>query len=282
MTNPWQNQRAIIKRRWEETPGVFSFELEIIDVDPKRNASSAQTRFLPGQFNMIYVPGVGEAAISISGPRKGNEIITHTIREVGNVTSLLARLREGESVGLRGPFGSSWPVEVGLENDLVLVAGGIGLAPLRPVLYAWLNQVEKKRRCILLMGARDYSGLLYADEYAAWERDGVEVYTTTDRPHANWHGNVGVVTTLFERLKFEDPARVVVMTCGPEVMMWYSAQAALSRRIPAESIYVSLERNMNCAIGLCGHCQFGPNFICKDGPVFGFDRVASILRISDL
>lgn len=277
MTNPWQVQSAKVIRRVEETPGVATYDLELLSTELRE-----EYQYHAGQFNMIYIPGLGEAAISISGDPQRPGVIPHTIRQAGNVTNAIAKLSAGETVGIRGPFGSCWPVEQCSGMDIILIAGGIGLAPLRPVIYEVLHRRNDFGRCSVLMGARDPSGLLYESDYSTWRSQSVDVHVTCDRPADGWTGNVGVVTTLLDRLPIDRPSKTIVMTCGPEVMMWYSAQTALGRGIPAESIFVSLERNMNCAIGLCGHCQFGPNFLCKDGPVFRFDRVASILRISDL
>ncbi|MBL8818052.1 MAG: FAD/NAD(P)-binding protein [Planctomyces sp.] len=277
MSNPWQLSSARIVEKTAETPGVATYVLQLTDDSLRR-----RFQFRPGQFNMLYVPGLGEAAISISGNPIQEGLIPHTIREAGNVTHAISSLSTGDTLGLRGPFGSSWPTELCEDRDVILVAGGIGLAPLRPVIFDMLSNRDRYRRCTVLMGARDPSGLLYESDYEDWKRRGVDVLVTSDRPADGWHGNVGVVTTLLDRLPLPDPASALLMTCGPEVMMWYTAQTAVARGIAEESIYVSLERNMNCAIGLCGHCQFGPHFLCKDGPVFRFDKVASILRISDL
>lgn len=274
---PWQTAPVRIAARREEIPGVTTYSLEFQQTVRQRG-----WHFRPGQFCMVYVPGLGEAAISISGDPSQTHSIPHTIREAGLVTTALAALPLGATIGLRGPFGSAWPVEICEDQDVILVAGGIGLAPLRPVIYDMVSRRDRYRRCTVLVGARDPGGLLYQQDYQQWQDRGIDVLVTSDRPADDWHGHVGVVTTLLDRLPIPEPSRVVLMTCGPEVMMWYTAQTAIDRGIPVESVFVSLERNMNCAIGLCGHCQFGPHFLCKDGPVFRFDRVASILRISDL
>lgn len=275
--DPWRSHLVRIQRMTHETPGVATYDLVLQDA-----SAAAQFRFHPGQFNMLYVPGVGEIAISISGDPQQAEVLTHTVREAGNVTQALSRLPAGATLGLRGPFGSAWPVSGGEGREIILVAGGIGLAPLRPVILALLSEPQRYGRLNLLYGSRDPDSLLYAHDYETWRQRGLNLLTTTDRAPHGWNGSVGVVTMLLERLPIADPANTLLMTCGPEVMMWYTIQTALGRGIAAESIYVSLERNMNCAIGLCGHCQLGPEFLCKDGPVFRYDRVASILKVDEL
>ena len=215
----------------------------------------------PGQFSMLYAFGAGEAPISVSATGDGVE---HTIRAVGAVTRALC---EAETVGVRGPYGNTWPAPGG---DAVIVAGGIGLAPLRPVIRALGD------RALVLYGARAPRELLYEAELASW---GAQV--TVDAPAAGWDGPVGVVTKLIERADF-DPASAVAMICGPEVMMRFAAVALLDRGMPADAIWVSLERGMKCGVGHCGHCQVGPLLICRDGPVFRYDRVEPLLRVAEL
>lgn len=275
--NPWLASQARIQRVVPETPGVATYDLVFDD----ETLASGFT-FRPGQFNMLYLPGVGEVAISISGHPADYSKVPHTIREAGNVTQALARLGKGGAIGVRGPFGSSWPIDECLGKDVILVAGGIGLAPLRPAIYELLDHRDRLNSLTLLYGSRSPDGLLYTNEYDTWRNDGLDVQTTVDRSEEDWSGNVGVVTVLLDRLALPRPEQTLLLTCGPEIMMWYTIQAALNRGISMESVYVSLERNMNCAIGLCGHCQFGPEFLCKDGPVFRYDRVASILKVDDL
>ncbi len=275
--NPWLSQPARIQRVTPEAPGVATYDLVFEDPAVARTFA-----FRPGQFNMLYLPGVGEAAISISGDPADSSKVPHTIRSAGNVTHTLAELGPGAGIGVRGPFGSGWPLDVEKGTHLILVAGGIGFAPLRPAVYELLRRRNHFGSLTILLGARNPDGLLYSAEFEAWRGQGIDVQCTVDRAAEGWSGQVGVVTTLLDRLRLDEPHRTRILTCGPEVMMWYTVQTALRRGIPREQIFVSLERNMNCAIGLCGHCQFGPEFVCRDGPVFPFDRVASILKVHDL
>lgn len=279
--DPWRTASASLCRAFEETPGVKTYEIALDDDDV-----AAQYSWQPGQFNMLYVPGVGEAAISISGTDKKHRMLRHTIRRVGAVTAALDRGDAGMPLGLRGPFGRAWPVDEiersETKHDIVIVAGGIGLAPLRSLITYLLDHSDRVGRVSVLVGAREPCDLLYSQHYATWAEKGLSVQTTVDRDVDSWIGNVGVVTLLVDRLSLPRPKSTLLMTCGPEIMMRYVADAALDRGIPSENIWVTLERNMNCAIGLCGHCQLGPEFICKDGPVFPYDRVAPWLHVQGL
>ena len=258
-----------------ETSDTFTFSLT-----PAGNGR--QSPFLPGQFNMLYVFGVGEVPISISGDPGASSVLKHTTRVVGPVTSAMRRLKEGEMMGVRGPFGTSWPVEEAKGRDLVIVAGGIGLAPLRPVLYHALANRKAYKNVVLLYGARTPEELLYKRELERWRgKLDLEIHVTVDRALADWRGNVGVVTTLVGRASF-DPSTCVAMVCGPEIMFRFTVMELQKRGVGADRIHVSMERNMKCAIGLCGHCQYGPTFVCKDGPVYRFDRIAPFLGKAEI
>jgi NAD(P)H-flavin reductase len=220
--------------------------------------------------------------ISISGDPGTPETIVHTTRAVGVVTQAMARLRRGDVLGLRGPFGSRWPVDEFESSDLVIVAGGIGLAPLRPALYRVLARRSEYGRVALLYGGRTPADILYLKELEGWRgRFDLEVHVTVDRAEGAWRGNVGVVTQLISRASF-DPASTVALVCGPEIMMRFSVAELAKRGVPATNIFISMERNMKCAVGFCGRCQFGPTFICKDGPVFRYDRVEPFLRLREV
>ena len=244
--------------------------------------AGSRPAFEPGQFNMLYVFGVGEVAISMSGDRADEHAFVHTVRNVGAVSGALARLEEGATIGLRGPFGTGWPVAAAEGSDIVIVAGGLGLAPLRPAIYDVLANRSRYGRVVILFGSRNPKEVLYRRELEQWrKRLDVQIEVTVDHADASWHGHVGVVPALVARAAF-DPRETVAMVCGPEVMMRFTVNALLDAGVPPDCIYLSMERNMKCAIGLCGHCQFGPTFICKDGPVMRFDRIAAIFSVPEI
>ncbi len=250
---------------WQrESEDVFSFSVEPPPVYPG---------FAPGQFNMLYLPGRGEAAISISGSPQDSTRITHTVRAVGNITKALREIRPSERIGLRGPYGRGWPLEKAAGRELILLAGGIGLAPLRPVLYSALAAPERYARISLLLGARSPDDLLFSEELLDWKFEhGLQFFASVDSATFDWRGDVGVITTLIPRVKM-NPRNVIAMICGPEVMMRFCVRELRARGVPDDSIYVSLERNMSCAVGHCGHCQLGPHFVCRNGPVFAYPAV---------
>jgi NAD(P)H-flavin reductase len=255
-----------IERVRRETHDIFTLELEPVNGAPV-------PRFAPGQFNMLYVFGTGESAISISGDPADTDILVHTVRAVGTVTRAMQKLRRGGMIGVRGPFGSCWPLRDAEGNDLAIVAGGIGLAPLRPVIRQVLAHREKYGRVVLLYGARSPSALLFRRELEQWRsRFDLEVEVTLDTASNDWRGNVGAVTRLIPAAPF-DSLNAVALICGPEVMMRFAVLELEKRGLTHENMYLSMERNMKCAIGFCGHCQFGPTFICKDGPVFRYERI---------
>jgi NAD(P)H-flavin reductase len=222
---------------------------------------------------MLYAFGVGEVPISISGDPARPATLVHTVRDVGNVTHALCRLKKGEVLGVRGPLGAPWPVALAPGKDVIIVAGGLGLAPLRPAIYHLLNQRSAFGNVELIYGARTPGDLLYRKELERWRgRFDLRVHVTVDSAANDWRGNVGVVTNLIGRARFDAPSTLALI-CGPGVMMRFTVLELLSHGLTPQQIYVSMERNMKCGIGLCGHCQWGPFFICKNGPVFRFDRI---------
>jgi NAD(P)H-flavin reductase len=244
--------------------------------------SGPRPPFACGQFNMLYAFGVGEIAVSLSGDPAERDKFIHTVRAVGAVSTALAGLSPGDTVGLRGPFGKGWPLEQAVGTDVLVIAGGLGLAPLRPLVYEILANRDRYGRIVLLVGSRHPSDLLYRDELEHWRQHlDIEIEVTVDHADAGWHGNVGVVPGLIERAPF-DPARVVAMVCGPEIMMRFTVNALREAGVADERIHLSMERNMKCAVGLCGHCQFGPKFVCRDGPVLPLDAIADILAVREI
>jgi len=260
----------VVTRTAQETRDTFTLEL-------KPGNGVQLLHFNPGQFNMLYLFGTGEVPISISGNPASSDLLIHTTREVGAVTQTMRKLKRGDSLGIRGPYGRPWPVEEAVGDDVVIIAGGIGLAPLRPALYHLLSHREKYGKVVLLYGTRSPDDILYRRELEKWRsRLDLEVSVTVDRAFGNWQGNVGVVTTLIPRAPFE-ATNTTAMVCGPEIMMRYVAMELQKRGVSTDKIYVSMERNMKCGVGFCGHCQYGPRFICKDGPVFRYSEVKELL-----
>ncbi len=233
--------------------------------------------FSCGQFNMLYVFGVGEIPISISSDPRKRKSLLHTTRAVGMVSRAICALKTGDTIGVRGPFGKPWPVTQAISKDVVIVAGGIGLAPLRSTVYMLAAQREQYGKIALLYGARTPRDILYAKELEQWRaRFEMEIAITVDHATSAWHGSVGVVTRLIPRATFE-PTNTIAMLCGPEIMMRFTAAELEKREIGAEHIFLSMERNMKCALGFCGHCQYLPYFVCKDGPVFQYSQVRDLL-----
>jgi NAD(P)H-flavin reductase len=264
--NPMVPQPYRVRRVRRETHDTFTLELR--PADPARTLS-----FSPGQFNMLYMFGVGEVPISISGDPSDPERIVHTTRVVGTVTKAMHRLKVNDYLGVRGPFGTPWPLDKAQGSDVMIIAGGIGLAPLRPAVYRLLAHREKFGKVVILSGTRTPADILFRREMEQWRsRFDVDVFTTVDRAMSGWKGNVGVVTTLIARAPV-DPQNSIAMVCGPEVMMRFTVMELQKRGLGTDRIYVSMERNMKCGLGLCGHCQYGPSFVCKDGPVYPFDRI---------
>jgi NAD(P)H-flavin reductase len=253
IADPMLTHPVTIRRIAWENDDTFTLTLDT-------SGLNGGLEFLPGQFNMLYVFGVGESAISISSDPARKSTLDHTIHRVGTVTTVLAQLKRGDVIGIRGPYGSSWPVSAAEGKDVCIVSGGIGLAPLRPVIYSMVRRRQHYRRIIVA---------------------GVETLVTVDRGDSSWKGHIGVVTSLFNYIKL-DARDTVAYVCGPEIMMKFSVDELERRGVPTEQVYVSMERNMKCAVGFCGHCQMGPTFICKDGPVYPLGRVRHLMDMKEL
>src|SRR3989338_2829110 len=275
IVNPMVPVFFAVKDNRQETHDTFSLFLA-----PPKGAKPVQ--FLPGQFNMLYLFGVGECAISISGDPANPGTLVHTVRKVGAVTKKISQLKKDDKAGVRGAFGSHWPMKKAEGKDVVIIAGGIGLAPLRPAIHHLIENRQKFGKVSLLYGARTPEDILYIKELQSWRAHfDLQVRVTVDNASSDWYGTVGVVTILISKARFE-PQNTIAFVCGPEIMMRFSVLELKKCGLKTEDIYVSMERNMKCAVGFCGHCQYGPNFICKDGPVFCFKDIERIFPIREI
>jgi NAD(P)H-flavin reductase len=261
-----------VVRRRRETHDTWTLELE--------PAGGPRLDVQPGQFTMLYPFGIGEVPISVSGDPSGP--LVHTVRAVGAVTEAICASRPGAVLGVRGPYGNAWPVAEAAGADIVVVAGGIGLAPLRPAVYHVLRRRGEYGEVAVLYGSRTPADLLFRRELERWRgRFDLQVDVTVDAAERDWYGKVGVVPKLIAGASFDADA-AVALVCGPEIMMHFTAQALLERGIPAERIYCSMERDMRCGLGHCGHCQLGPTLICRDGPVYRYDELERLLAVREL
>jgi NAD(P)H-flavin reductase len=273
----WMPVPARILDIKDENFNTYTIRLRIED-EAARNAY----RWAPGQFNMLYVPGVGEAAISISSDPEKPAELEHTIRVVGSVTRAIKKTGTGGIIGIRGPFGTSWPTEGIKEKNVVMVAGGIGLAPIRPMIYWLLHHRDHCKRVVLLYGCRSPEDRVFAPELEKWElNSNIDVLVTVDNATGDWTGPVGVVTHLLRRIRV-DAEHTTVMVCGPKILNRAASWQFLQLHVRPEQVYVSLERNMNCGFGQCGHCQYGSKFVCRDGPVFRFADIAHIFAKEEI
>jgi NAD(P)H-flavin reductase len=269
---PWP---GVVEQVTKETPDTFTLRVS-------REDDAEQNAFKPGQFSMLWVFGVGELPISISGDPADRDQLVYTVRSVGKATHALVSQKPGTGIGIRGPFGTGWPMEAARGRDVVIIAGGIGLAPLRPAIYEVLRNRDRYGRLVVLYGARSPRELLYRKELAAWARQpDTQVLVTVDYGGLGWHGHVGVVTTLFKYARLQ-PSKSVAMICGPEIMMRFVTRQLEEHGVTTANTYLSMERNMKCAAGFCGHCQYGPLFICKDGPVFPYTKIRPLLEKYEL
>lgn len=256
-----------------ETPDVHTITFEPADDEPT-------IRFEPAQIGMVGIPGIGEVPISFSSDADGAPLAM-TIRSAGAVTQALVAAAPGDLVMMRGPFGVPWPIHQAHGKHLLVAAGGLGLAPLRALIVAVTRIAERFESLSVVYGARDSDEFLFRRDLEAWQAAGVDVQLTVDRPSPGWEGRVGVVTTAFPAV-LRQPADTVSMMCGPDVMLGAAAIALNRAGVPASQVWVTMERNMKCAIGLCGHCQFGRLFLCKDGPVLRYDRVAHLFAVPEV
>lgn len=263
---------ATVVSRIQESPTIFTLQLQL-------NDPAAQTayRFAPGQFNMLYLYGAGEVAISIMSDPAERQTIGHTIRAVGRVTRGLAALQPGDQVGLRGPFGRGWPLQEVGGRDVVLVIGGLGCAPVVSVIHYILKRRERYGKLVIIQGVKHAEDLIWREQYDRWAAlPDTQVLVASNQAAAIWPWHVGRVTELFGLARF-NADRAAVMMCGPEGMMRTAAELLLQRGVPESRLFLSMERNMQCAVGRCGHCQIGGSFVCRDGPVYSWGQVKGLL-----
>ena len=270
--NPFLIHPATIVTRTQEAINIVSFRLRLKDAKTRKRFC-----FRAGQFNMLYVFGLGEVAISIVSDPDEPEYLDHTIRIVGRTTKAMGQMQNGDTLGIRGPFGQGWPMEEASGKDVFVVTGGLGCAPVVGAIEYMFRRRAQFGTIKILHGVKAPQDLLYRDRFDEWRKHpNTEVYLTSDEPGKTWHYHVGVVTELFDTVGLS-PERTIVLMCGPEIMMRVAANLLSHRGLSPNQMYVSLERHMECGIGLCGHCQLGPYFICKDGPVMRLDRVIQML-----
>jgi sulfhydrogenase subunit gamma (sulfur reductase) len=273
---PYALQPARIVERRDEAEGIYTFVMRFIDPTVRK-----AYRFQPGQFNMLYAYGVGEVPISIVSDPADPTRVEHTIRIAGRVTGVMTQWKVGDVVGVRGPYGNGWPMDAARGRDVVIVTGGLGCAPVVGVINYIFRRRDQYGALHILHGVKTPNDLLYRERFDAWRlHPRTTVYLTADRPDKSWRYRTGVVTELFDELRVNPSA--IVMMCGPEVMMHYGIRALRQKGISTDAIYLSLERHMQCGVGLCGHCQLGSQFVCKDGPVFPYTAIKRWLGVSGL
>jgi NAD(P)H-flavin reductase len=273
--HPYAPEPYRVLSRHAETPDTSTLVLQ-----PVGNAPIP--RALPGQFNMVYAFGLGEVAVSVSGQSPSRRELTHTVRAVGKISTAIGRSVPGDVLGIRGPYGIGWPMEQAVGRDVIVVAGGLGVAPLRPVINELLDHRTRFGRVEIVCGARTPADLLYVQELASWRaRTDLRVHVTVDSAGRDWYGDVGLVTRRLPDARF-DPANSVALACGPEIMMRKTAEALQGLGLPEKDIFLSMERNMKCAVAQCGHCQLGAAFVCRDGPVFSYERLRPLMAVREL
>ena len=268
---PWE---AEVVERIQESPTIFTLRLRLVDAEARK-----AYRFAPGQFNMVYLYGVGEVPISIASDPQDTNLLGHTIRAVGRVTEGLSRLGVGEQLGLRGPYGRGWPLAEAEGKDIVVVTGGLGCAPVVGVINYIIMRRERFGRLTVIQGVKHAEELIWRERYAYWNTlPDTQVLLAADHGGPLWPWHVGLVTEVFDQVEIT-PQRTVAMMCGPEGMMRAAVRNLTARGLAEDSIYLSMERNMQCAVGQCGHCQFGASFICRQGPVFAYSRIKELMGV---
>ena len=274
MNNAYLPHEAEIVERIQEAPDIFTLRLQFTDPHQQANYT-----FAPGQFNMLYLHGVGEVPISIVSDPENANLYDHTIRVVGRVTKAMAALQQGDYIGIRGPYGRGWPMAEAEGRDVVLITGGLGCAPVVSVIHYVLQRRERFERLIIMQGVKHSNDLIWREQYAAWSKlPDTQILLAANETTPHWAFDSGFVTDLLDKANFEAD-NASAMLCGPEIMMQVASQRLLEKHVAADDIWLSMERNMHCAVGHCGHCQFGGQFICKDGPVFPLPAISHLLGV---
>ncbi|MGA7799411.1 MAG: FAD/NAD(P)-binding protein [Gammaproteobacteria bacterium] len=272
MTSPYLPHPARIVERIEEASDVFTLRLGLSDSEARRSY-----RFAPGQFNMLYLYGVGEVPISIVSDPRDDSLLDHTVRALGRVTRGLAALQAGDSIGIRGPYGRGWPLKAAEGKDVLVVTGGLGCAPVVAAIHYILRRRDRYGKLTILQGVKHSKDLLWREQYEAWARHpDTQVLLAADKGGPAWPWHVGLITDLFDKIAIH-PARTLCMMCGPEPMMVAAVRELRALGLADADIYVSMERNMQCAVGHCGHCQIGGSFVCRNGPVFAYSELAALM-----
>ena len=264
---------AEIIARKQESPTIFTLKTRFSD------PAYQPTPFYPGQFNMLSLFGVGEIAISISSDPSEKKYLNHTIRAVGRVTKALQSLKTGDQIGIRGPYGQGWPLQRAKGHDILIVTGGLGCAPTVSIINYILARRKNYGALTIFQGVKHSDDLIFRKQYALWQKSpNTQVHIAADKAGPQWPWSVGYVTDMISSLAF-NPKNTVAMMCGPEMMMHAAIDALVNKGLLEEDIYLSMERNMACGIGLCGHCQYGGLFVCKDGPVFAYPVIKDLFYV---
>ncbi len=272
-TNNHVPKNAKIINREQQSKTIFTLDLQLLD-------EVKQEPFYPGQFNMLYLYGVGEVAISIMSDPDDNHFIRHTIRSVGRISNGLAQLQIGDCIGIRGPYGNSWPLRMAIGKDIIIVTGGLGCAPVVSV----INYIMRRRNLFghisILQGIKHSDDFIFKKYYQQWQQEkNTSVYVAADQAGPQWPFSSGHVTDFIDQIAI-DPNNTIAMMCGPEGMMKVAAHSLVKKNMREEDVFLSMERNMHCAIGHCGHCQYGPHFICKDGPIFSYNKIKKLFDVA--
>jgi sulfhydrogenase subunit gamma (sulfur reductase) len=266
---------AEIVARTQESTSIFTLHLRLVD-----DAARTTFRYVPGQFNMLYLYGVGEVPISIVDDVLDGEVLIHAVRSLGRVTRGFAQLKVGDRIGLRGPYGRGWPLAAAQGKDVLVITGGLGCAPVVAVIHRVFRQRSQYGHLTIIQGVRHSEDLIWREHYDRWrDEPDTTVLLAADKAGPGWSWHVGLITELFREVDF-DPQRAMAMLCGPELMMRASAEQLTNRGLPEAALYLNMERNMQCAVGQCGHCQIGSRFVCRDGPVFAYPDIKPLLGVA--